>query len=494
MNADLLTHDVTSAIEAALPAFVSRQRWYGAHDTPISAARIDDLATIVATDDLLLVLPLVALEDSRPKDLYHLPLAVRRSDHPAVEHARSGHLIVCEVDTDDGPIVIYDALFDQECSLYLWQELRANNDHTTQRGTISFRCQDTAEASGPIYPLVGEQSNTSLVRDDTDALKVIRHPVQGESLEVEMMQALTTVGFPHSLPVDGRITYRVDGAEPMLLGLLQPYVRNSTVGWSLALTALRDLYALAEHNLGDGELSDELISGGFVDEAARLGEVTALLHEAMSDPSIPPPLGRVEITQATLEDWSMGMQADLDMLVARLEPGTIPKNVHERLSTSFANVATLSTEGWAIRIHGDYHLGQLLRSDQSWTIIDFGGEPARDAQERLAHSSPLRDVAGMLRSFDYAAAVALNERSDPAQPMWVQLEEIGQRWSTAMRTRFWSSYITVAASSAFLPPAADALALREAFEHQKAIYEVGYELGHRPAWARIPLQFLLSNG
>ena len=153
----------------------------------------------------------------------------------------------------------------------------------------------------------------------------------------------------------------------------------------------------------------------------------------------------------------------------------------------------LPSGGLAIRGHGDFHLGQVLRTDEGWKIIDFGGEPARDVQERRQRSSPLRDVAGLLRSFDYAAAAALAERIPSTDPRWAPLSAAGEAWARANRDAFWAAYLERLHGSAMLPGEGGALVVRLAFELSKAIYEVAYELGHRPAWVGIPLRFLLAG-
>ena len=131
-------------------------------------------------------------------------------------------------------------------------------------------------------------------------------------------------------------------------------------------------------------------------------------------------------------------------------------------------------------------------TDEGWKIIDFEGEPAGEVEARRRRSSPLRDVAGMLRSFDYAAAAALAERMRPHDPLWSQLSAAGEAWAVANRDALWAAYLERVDGTSLLPAGGDALVVRRAFEVSKAVYEVGYELGHRPGWVGIPLRFLLA--
>jgi maltose alpha-D-glucosyltransferase/alpha-amylase len=188
------------------------------------------------------------------------------------------------------------------------------------------------------------------------------------------------------------------------------------------------------------------------------------------------------------------MTGRLDLLLAAEEPALAPLlERRELIVARFDALRRLSDGGLATRVHGDYHLGQVLRTDDGWKIIDFEGEPAREVEERRRPSSPLRDVAGMLRSFDYAAAAALRQRMQPQDPLWKHLSAAGEAWAGANRDAFWAAYLERLEGSGLLPGDGGSLVVRRAFEVSKAVYEVGYELGHRPDWVEIPLRFLLAG-
>jgi maltokinase len=235
---------------------------------------------------------------------------------------------------------------------------------------------------------------------------------------------------------------------------------SSTDGWQLAVTSLRDLY--------DRRCPPEEAPGDFGFEAERLGTVTAQLHVAMAEA-----FGTVA---ADVDGWIADMEAQLDRVDLPADVGSAARRVYNAVRTA--------EPGPSIRIHGDYHLGQTLRTDLGWYVLDFEGEPARPVEERRRPSSPLRDVAGMVRSFHYAAQATLREvgGTDDAE-----LRDLADAWERHVGERFLAGYDGYGAIERVLPPAESRYVLQRAFELDKAVYEVGYEAGHRPDWIDIPL-------
>ncbi len=280
--------------------------------------------------------------------------------------------------------------------------------------------------------------------------------------------------------------------------LVQRFLHNSTEGWALALTSLRDLYANAE-SIGHADPADRRAvvdeqDAAFLAESMRLGKVIAEMHLALAAGAHGTAMSPAPLTEAALNTWANTMTAELDGLLARNEAALDPlRNVRNAVVARFDQIRGLSPGGKLIRIHGDLHLGQLLRIDTGWVILDFEGEPDRTPAERRQLSSPLRDVAAMLRSFDYAAAAAIIERTAPDGAEAEILRGYGEAWADANRDAFWSAYLETIGSQSLLPAPGPSLVLRRAFEVQKAVYEIGYELGHRPAWVPIPLRFLLRG-
>lgn len=288
-------------------------------------------------------------------------------------------------------------------------------------------------------PLGAEQTNTSLVYDERLLLKIFRRVGDVPNRDVEVTEALVRVGFEHVPELVGR--WHENGRD---FATVQPFVTGATDGWSHALVSLRQLF---------DEGGDPAEAGGdFGPDAERLGEVTAQLHIAMAEAFGTAPADAAKLGR----DLADGLRAD-------------------RLSS-------LSDAGRELPVHGDYHLGQVLRSDVSWFVVDFEGEPARAETERHQRSSPLKDVAGMLRSFDYAAAVAARDEDGE-----VDVGKLSRAWEQHNRAAFLDGYWAVATPSGLLPADPSArLELLSAFELDKALYEVRYETAHRPSWVDIP--------
>jgi len=276
------------------------------------------------------------------------------------------------------------------------------------------------ESAERVRPVGAEQTNTSLVFDDRLILKVFRRLAPGPNPDVEVIAALDSVGFNH-VPQPLAAWHR-DGTD---LAILQEYLAGGVEGWALALTSLRDLYAAGP---------DPALTGGdFAGEAERLGGMTARLHLALAD--------------------AFGVQTGAD-------------------------------DPHLIRVHGDYHLGQVMRTDLGWYVLDFEGEPARPLDERRLPSSPYKDVAGMLRSFHYASEVA---RRDRGSEELEGLVDMALAWEQRNRSAFLAGYEATKGIDVLLPadPGRRQLRLRH-YELEKAVYELAYEQAHRPDWADIP--------
>ena len=308
-----------------------------------------------------------------------------------------------------------------------------------------------------VRPMGAEQSNTSLVFDDRLVLKVFRRVHDGPNPDIEVTAALGGVGFTHVAAPVG-----VWERDQRHLAVAQPFLQGASDGWALALTSLRDFYA--------SDCEDPAECGGdFAAEAARLGQITADMHVALAR--------AFGTDRADATAWTVVMQAQLDRVASGLP-------WRARAADRFARLARLDQPGPAVRVHGDYHLGQVVRTDNGWYVLDFEGEPARPLEERRLPSSPLKDVAGMLRSFSYAAEVALREREDADIE---RLRPLARAWEQHNRERFLAGYFRSKGVADLLPGNDEQIAAAlGAWELDKAVYEIGYELGHRPDWAAIP--------
>jgi maltokinase len=310
-------------------------------------------------------------------------------------------------------------------------------------------------------PLAVEQSNTSVVFDEQWILKAFRRIHDGPNPDVEVMSALERVGFAHVPSTAAVWTHQ--GAD---LAVVRRYIGGGSDGFDLARTSLRDLF--------DARVAPEEAGGDFGPEAARLGQLTGRLHLALGE--------AFGLAAAEPARWATELVAEL----ARVDMRGLPDG---RVAEVYAELAATpaADAGAAIRVHGDLHLGQVIRGDEGWFVLDFEGEPTRPVAERRFTASPLRDVAGMLRSLAYAPEVVLIERGADAagDP---ELRALAARWERRSRVAFLHAYLGTPDIERLLPtsPGMRATVLA-ALELGKAVYEVDYEQAHRPDWVHIPL-------
>jgi maltokinase len=319
-----------------------------------------------------------------------------------------------------------------------------------------------AERASRARLLGGEQSNSSIVYDDRLVLKIFRRLSAGPNPDAEVTSTLAERGFRHvARPL---VRWRREGRD---LAFGEEYLAGGTDGWALALTSLRDYYATVST---EDSTHPGLSGGDFAAEAARLGQVTGEMHLALA--------GAYPLASDLRSEWPEvigSLEREARELVPELSGKAAPL---------FARLREVADPGPALRVHGDFHLGQVMRTDSGWYVLDFEGEPNRPLVERLRPTSVMRDVAGMLRSFDYAARFALGER---AEGKAAYLEPLRDAWLERNSAAFLRGYYETKGIEELLPPRAEEReAVRAAFELDKALYELRYELGFRPDWARLP--------
>ncbi|MGH7686700.1 MAG: maltokinase N-terminal cap-like domain-containing protein [Candidatus Dormibacteria bacterium] len=497
---DVITRSGPGRALDMIGAYVVRQRWSGAIGRSVSDVRIVDAVRLEDIETpVYFTVTHIAFDDGTARD-YALPLGHRAAGDPLAE--RAPDFVIGGLPGVGPARFLYDALGDPEYVLWLWRGVHREVTLRTATATLRFTVFDREQLDADLDPslrLLGvEQSNTSLIVGDETFLKHLRRVEPGPSQELEMLSALRRAGFTQLAALEAAVLYEPSGAPPSPLVLVQPFLHNGTEGWTLALTSLRSLYAVAEEAAtGDDEWQRAAIDehgADFAPEAARMGSVVAQMHAALTKPGLGDEFTPEPVTAADLALWAVEMTKELDALLAR--PDAVLDELRrnrDTIAAVFDAVSALQPSGLRARVHGDLHLGQTLRTDSGWVILDFEGEPDRSPEQRRRRTSPLVDVAGMLRSFDYAAAVALAERILPQSADWEGMLAFGEAWSGACRAAFWSAYLEGAAASGLLPDTAPAEVLRRAFELQKAVYETAYELGHRPTWAPIPLRFLLGE-
>ncbi|MBS2961848.1 maltokinase [Actinocrinis puniceicyclus] len=461
-----------------LAGWLPQQRWFGGKGRRIQSVTLAScLATPGIGDDhgeevrLWHVLAQVTYPDGanngEAPQTYQVFVGVRRSLPDRLRHAAIG---------DPGTAVpelgghCYDGLHDAHLAAWLLERLAARDTVGPLRFDRFAGQVLRTDLRGTV--LTGEQSNTSVVYGDRYIAKVFRRPAPGRSPELELGLALAVAESPHIAPPIGWAEYAdPDLDEPMTLLTLQAFLPSATDGWALALTSVRDLFA------AEPDVSAARAGADFAPEAHRLGMATARVHRALAATL---PTGWLEGEE--LEQLAASMRRQLE-LTSRQVPQLLP--YAPGLGEAIDRLAALGGPLPVQRVHGDFHLGQAMRTVTGWILLDFEGEPARSLTERRAMVSPLKDIAGMLRSFDYAAHHLLGTMSTLADqpPAATELMTVrAAEWAARNRDAFCRGY----AESLGYDPRAQAAVLR-AFEIDKAVYEVGYEAANRPAWLPIPL-------
>ncbi|WP_314646698.1 maltokinase N-terminal cap-like domain-containing protein [uncultured Microbacterium sp.] len=475
---------------AILEDYLVRTRWFGGKSRPFHVPAVRRIADLSATDGRVqAIVFLVTVEYDDPEggsETYQVPLASYDEPQEAISHAAIGSV------EDEGRVRhLYDAVHDRY-AMALWLEglVAAEASETDERGGLRFRRVPGTEALDPALrssPLAGEQSNSSVRFDDTAIMKVFRKVTPGLNPDIEIHRELTRAGAEHIAVLYGWVEADVDG-EVVQLAMVQEFLRTATDGFDLATGSVRTL-------LADPEQSIEGSGGDFAGEAARLGTAVAEVHATLRerfpvDRRGPRAAASLARTMADRLEHALGV-------VPELAPHA------DRLRAAYAAVAQLP--GLDVqRVHGDLHLGQTLRTAHGWRIVDFEGEPGRPFAERALPDSPWRDVAGMLRSFDYVPGVVEMAQASSTEPVEDAEDDLriqrGREWAERARGCFLDAYIeamrgaddedsdSVDDGGAHLSEGERTLL--NAYVADKAVYEAVYEKRNRPGWVSIPLQAL----
>ena len=416
-----------------LVEYVHQQRWFGGKSLEVTGAEIVDEGVLRAEPRLADALVELRYGDGN-HDLYQL----------------------LHGDED------YDLIADPSTGTELVALVRRGATVPTTDGQIAFEqfAELPATPAKTSRVLGIEQSNSALVVDDTFFLKVYRRLEAGENPDLELTRFLVTHGYEHVPRLYGWWSY----SGPLLgatLGIVQQYMPGAIDGWSLALEEL----------VGQ---PDE-----FVARVRRLGEVIGELHTTLASDADDPSFSPEETSPESVALLTATVDEDIEQVFLHLPDGEAVAPIAGRgdaVRDLLRGLASVGSVGRRIRHHGDLHLGQVLWANGDWLVIDFEGEPARSLPERRAKRSPLRDVAGMLRSFTYAASVAGVPQTD--------VEE-------RSRTEFLDAYLSTVQSSGLLPAREATERLLRIFELEKAVYELRYELSHRPDWVPVPVAGIL---
>ena len=496
-----------------LPNFVRNCRWFGSKARTFRDLKvIEQLAISPEADGARLWFVEINYLDA-PAETYAIPVKIASGEAARSVSQGAPHAIIAHFAGREGA-VLFDAIWDATFRSQLFEAI-------VQRQTIKGRASDlvglaceTLEADHPIVSgksqvLGAEQSNSSMLFDNNFFLKLYRKLENGVNPDVEINRFLTEhTDFPNVPAFVGALEYRRPKAEPAVVCLLQRAATNERDGWTLTLDAVGRYYErvlgrkadLQDETAAPGVLLDELIGGVYPDKAKLLGQRTGELHLALASSMENPAFVPEPFNAMTQRSVYQTMRASLRRGFTLLE-----KKLPD-LSAAFRNEAKEAlgaeqeilarekrlldrrTNAAKIRIHGDYHLGQLLYTGKDFVILDFEGEPARALSERKLKRSALRDVAGMMRSFQYAAYSALWQPAMRSEDVPF-LERWADLWYRQMSSVFLQSYLKATTGAIFIPKNSDDLQIMlEAYLLDKAVYEIGYELNNRPDWVVIPIR------
>jgi maltose alpha-D-glucosyltransferase/alpha-amylase len=389
---------------------------------------------------------------------------------------------------------------------------------STTRAFTRLRGPETVRLEAQLS--VAEQSNNSVIFGERLMLKVFRRLEEGVNPELEVGRFLTEkTSFGQIAPLAGSLEYRRGKGEPVSIAILQAYVPNQGDAWQYTLTTLAHFFTssdlaglqppasprsvLEASRLEPAEIAVKTI-GGYLDSARLLGRRTAELHAALSSDPDDPAFAPERITPAdqrsiyqSISGLSLRATELLRSQMRRLpadarEEGQKVLDLESRIAYILKSFLARRVNTSRIRVHGDYHLGQVLFTGHDFVIIDFEGEPTRSLYERRLKRLAMRDVAGMLRSFSYASQAALRAQSAPAEKN-AELQAWARFWSDAVSAEFLKSYLATAGKATWVPQTQDDLELQlTTMLLEKALYELRYELNLRPDWVRIPLRGILD--
>lgn len=506
-----------------LPQFIVKSRWFGGKARLPRSFSLQEWICLPGADPACCRLALIAVKyEDGTRETYSFPLELSSPGEETQriqQEAPQAILVRCA----DGA-ALFDAVHGERFRTALLRLLAAGEALDTEAGQVAGirgSAMPAEAADGmPSRVLKVEQSNSSLIYSEPAGeagqagvlfVKLFRKLEQGMNPDVEMIRFLAERrGFPHVPPFGGAVEYRRPHREPQVLALALGLVPNEGDAWSFALKEVRHFYErVLEAGIG-GEAPEPLdlfgsedppavlrkLIGDFYPRVEQLGQRTGEMHVALASDPEDPAFAPEPFTRDDQQALGSALQASITRVSQMLSEGThgAPRLVsqflahREELLRSAEEIATHAIPAEKIRTHGDYHLGQVLNTGSDFVIIDFEGEPQRSLAERKAKRSPLRDVAGMLRSFHYAARSDLEEFPEDGEA----LEAWAEAWTAACSRAYVRAWSSATRGATFVPGGRPEMQrLLDAFLLEKAIYEVEYELNHRPAWLPIPLRGIL---
>ncbi len=493
-----------------LPRFIETQRWYAAKGVPIERARIVD-HVLWQESKWSWVVALLELGAGAEASSYFMPLALAWEDGDEERVRNLTTAAIAKIRQQANIGVMGDAFADEPFCRAVVVAMAKRQEVPMAQGKLQFRPTAAfAQLAGKDYAALpvarphGSSSNTVVTLGERLILKGYRRLRAGASPELEMGLYLTeAVRFPNCAPLAGVMEYLGSDGQTKVLAMLQAYIANQGDGWTYALEYLRRF--LEEHRTAPA--TDDLpidAHKAFLILIRTLAQRTAQLHRALASPSDNPHFAPEPLTRADIDAYRERALAEarsaLALLKSNLEqiPAADRGRANEvlqqqpRLLAQLEAALSEETAGRKIRIHGDYHLGQVLVTRNDFVIVDFEGEPGHSIEARRAKQSALRDVAGMLRSFSYVEHSALrNVAHDEVE--FAKLTPLARAWAVEVREAFLAAYDAEARGASLYAALTPGRGLLGLFELEKAFYELRYELSNRPTWAGIPLQGILET-
>jgi len=517
------------ALEAVLLGYIPQRRWFGGKARRIKTATITDVVSVPGAEGNSYLTSVVIGYAEGDPDTYMLPVAyANAAEAPHIlERWPQSAVAWIRNQGEDARGLLYDALgppnFAEAILGAIARRRRAAGGMgtlvgSTTRAFARLRGPETIRLEAQLS--VAEQSNNSVIFGERLMLKVFRRLEEGVNPELEVGRFLTEkTTFSHIAPLAGSLEYRRAKGEPISIAILQAYVPNQGDAWQYTLNTLAHFFTAPElvgaqppamprslleaSKLEPSEIASKVI-GGYLDSARLLGRRTAELHAALaSDPDDPAfaPERITALDQRSIYQSLSGLSMRAtDLLRTQLnklpadarDEGRKVLELESRITHILKSFLARRLNTTRIRVHGDYHLGQVLYTGHDFVIIDFEGEPTRSLYERRLKRLAMRDVAGMLRSFSYASQAALRSEHAPAERL-AELHSWSRFWADSVSAVFLKSYLSTAGSASWVPQSQEDLELQlTTMLLEKALYELRYEMNLRPDWVRIPLRGILD--
>ena len=522
-------------LDRALELWLPSRRWFGGKARGIKYAHVQEIIPVPLKDSKAFLAFVQVEYIQADPELYVLPLACAMGEAADPVARESAPLVIARVFVGQAGQtgMIYDGIANKDFCRAILELISSQQNISGQEGVVE-PCNTVeldkirSEATTPLDPAVGkaEQSNSSIIFGDKLIFKLYRRIDFGTNPDLEIGRFLTAQKFPYTPALAGALEYRVSREEPATIGLLSSFVPKAKDAWEYTLDFLGKYYERiltlpAEQREPDiptasltrlahtpltAQATAQLDT--YIASAIALGERTAALHLALAsdgdNPAFAPEPFTPHVQRGLFQSMRNLMRQNFQLLNRQLdkltpEVRTLAQQVlaqEPNILKRFRGIYEQRLACTRTRHHGDFHLGQVLYTGKDFLIIDFEGEPALSISERRLKRSPLQDVAGMIRSFHYAAYTALlqqSERGSLPDDKWANLIAWSRLWVRWVSALYYQAYLKTAGNASFIPASdADLQVMMNAFLLRKAIYELGYELNNRPDWVKIPLHGIIT--